>query len=122
MSWTLGSYTTLVNPLNAEDKPRRDTAAYEVWRMADGTVRKHQVGNERFIWEPVFDVGGSDYDDLLAAYKAADGDADGVTFQSWDTVDSDSYTVIVYDWEDQPYTSAAGIRHRVTFVIEETTA
>lgn len=123
MSWTLGAYTTLRNPLNAEAKPRRDAAAYEVWRMADGTVRKHVVGNERWIWEPVCDVAGTDYTNLLAAYAAAGANADGVAFVSWDTGDSGTYAAIVHGWEDDPYTAAGGtIRHRVRFTIEERTA
>ena len=123
MSWTLGAYTTLRNPLNAEAKPRRDGAAFEVWRMADGTVRKHVVGAERWIWEPAFDVGASDYTNLLAAYVAADADTDGVDFVSWDTGDAGTYAAIVHGWDDDAYTVAGGtIRHRVRFVIEEQTA
>ena len=123
MSWTLGAYTTLHNPLNAEAKPRRDSAAFEVWRMADGTVRKHCVGNERWVWEPSFDVGGTDYTSLLAAYVAADQDADGVAFVSWDTGDATTYAAIVHDWEDDVYAVRGDtIRHRVRFTIEENTA
>lgn len=123
MSWTLGATTTLRNPLNAEDQPRRDGAAQEVWRMADGSVRKHVIGNERWIWEPQFDIGDSDYTNLLAAYQAADADADGVAFQSWDTTDAPAYTVVVHSWEDRAYTAAGGtIRHKVTFTIEEQTS
>ena len=123
MSWTLGAYTTLHNPLNAEAKPRRDVAAYEVWRMANGTVRKHIVGAERWIWEPRFDVGGSDYTNLLAAYVAAAVAATGVAFVSWDTGNAIEYSAIVHSWEDDAYTAAGGtIRHRVRLTIEEQTA
>ncbi len=91
--------------------------------MADGTVRKHVVGAERWVWTPTFDVGGTDYSNLLTAYKAADADADGVKFISWDTTDATEYSAIVYGWEEEPYTDRAGaVRHKVTFTIEEHTA
>ena len=118
MTWTLGAYTTLHSPLNYEAKPRHDAASYEVWRMADGTVRKHMVGAERWVWEPSFDVGGTDYANLLAAYLAADEEPDGVDFYSWDDTDTAHYTVIVHSWTDDPYKNAQGTRHKVSLVIE----
>lgn len=123
MSWTLGAFTTLRNPLNAEAKPRRDVAAYEVWRMADGSVRKHVVGAERWLWEPRFDVGGDDLVSLRAAYYAAFDAVGGVDFVSWDPTDGVTRSVIVRDWEEDPKsTGGGGVRHRVQFTIEERAA
>ncbi|RLG78450.1 MAG: hypothetical protein DRO14_00505 [Thermoprotei archaeon] len=119
MSWTLGAYTNLVNPLDDEGKERRDAQQYSVFVSASGVARKHALGSgPRWTWEPTFDVGGSDYASLLDAYEAAAASAAGVTFESWDTTDTDSYTVIVYDWTDEPYTADGVVRHKVTFTIE----
>jgi len=119
MAWRLGSYVALVNPLADEGKERRDLRPYRTFVSASDVVRKHMVGTAvRWGWEPHFNCGGTNFSDLLAAYEAAAVEAGGVTFQSWDTTDTDTYTVIVYDWKDDPYTANGTLWHRVSFTIE----
>jgi len=120
MTWTLGTYTTLVNPLRA-DVRRTDEGARESWRMADGSVRVHVVGNPRYVWEYRFDVlEGTEYDELKAAYDACWSTTK--TFDPPVTDDANTYTVTVYDWNEEAYTAAAGTRYKVSFTIEETTS
>ena len=41
-----------------------------------------------------------------------------MTFKSWDVTDTDTYTAIVYEWLDDPYTANGGMYHKVSFTIE----
>lgn len=119
MGWTLGAFADLPNPADDEGAERSDLRPYALFTSADGTTRKHLAGREvRWGWRPSFVVGDDDFDDLLDAYEAAVEEEDGIAFLSWDTTDTASYTVIVYDWEEDPFTANDYVWHRVNFTLE----
>lgn len=116
MSVTLGTYTTLPNPVSAR---RRVVAPGQSRTMADGSLATHRKC-ARYVWEYAWEGATADMADVIAACEAAI--LASKTFKAWEAaptytvvVDPDSYSVAPLDDSD-------GNAWRVSATIYEVTA
>jgi len=121
MSITIGSDSTIADPLKDGGCRKEEVAVAKQWTMANGSVVR-QVVARRWRWTLKFDLGGESagqpYYKLKTAYEAASTAA-----STWKPPDeTGTYTCVFSGWSDEPYKDGAGNwRHKVGFTVEETT-
>lgn len=124
MSVTIGSDTTIVDPVRAKYKGKEELTVERRRVMADGSGSRRLIAR-KWIWKDVpwsvtGESAGGDYYKLLTAYTAATTSSTGATWKPPD--ESATYSCFFYGWKDSPYVMPDGtVRHNVTFTVEEYT-
>ena len=122
MSVTIGSDTTIADPLKAKYTGKREVTVEKRRTMANGTLSRRLIGR-RWIWQDVQwevtgEAAGGDFYKLKTAYEAATVSPAGATWKPPD--ETSTYTCFFYGWEDSPIKMPDGTTlHRVKFTVEQ---